>query len=450
MSKCEDLLNFGGKTITYVRHAKSAGNAGVAGCLEMKSFLAFRDGQLVEAGEQQVIDRVAQLDDNTIDRIRHAQIILVSPLARAMATAIVLLAEVFGVRSGMEPGDLPQIKVVAELREKVRSQSERPGSGSNPMTYVKDVARRYGLKAFGDVNAMQSIVGNIQESYSSEHSRTKNWQPEPRDTVTFSEMINAFKVRLRSFQEDKIVLVGHSGWAHFAFSSSLPAEDGNCARCAAIHGVRQVRFMDNVGVVFASFRPEDLAFRDVELHNCQESSTQKKAGVGVMSTEDAQTNGHMALDTMFTRFVLEKAGDHTGLFRTRLFTLSSGGGKAHMAWATKWGQPRNSIAIGATTTCTLCGGRNIEIKEAPQGRIIQVRAKTVAEACKFNDLLTELVERSVAVEQQHDPLSKSFEVAVPHCTHTPSCPHRYRARAPGFSFEWLHGVRRRPYPHSFS
>ena len=42
------------KIVTFLRHGKSAGNAGVFGAIEKKSAFAYMDGELVNKGEKQV------------------------------------------------------------------------------------------------------------------------------------------------------------------------------------------------------------------------------------------------------------------------------------------------------------------------------------------------------------------------------------------------------------
>mmetsp|Transcript_72924 Transcript_72924/g.226613 ORF Transcript_72924/g.226613 Transcript_72924/m.226613 type:complete len:426 (-) Transcript_72924:68-1345(-) len=386
----------GDKTIIYIRHGKSAGNAGVRGVVEKGSLVAYRDGGLVAKGEQQIVERVAAMDASLIERIASAQVVLVSPLARAMATAVIALAEAhrrsFEV-SGCTRTAWPRVEVVTELREKVKSSSERPGSGEDPLAYISATAQRHGERVFGNEAALQPVAEDICRSYEAIRTATNNWEDEPDDALAYMEIIRSFKERLRDREETTLLLVGHSGWARFAFSAFLPAareEDARTRRLNLINGAREIRALNNAGVLGAKFGGADGLFQGMfldlehpaapDLPNCDEEDM-----IGILtSLSEARAAGVVPSDGQFDRIMLLKQAEYTGTWEARLFTFSTSGGQAHLAWASKWGEPREHISIGGQgTKLTRLWDLTFAISETCGHRPFKARARTPEDAARF-------------------------------------------------------------------
>eukprot|EP00928_Gymnodinium_smaydae_P040786 TRINITY_DN2762_c0_g2_i1.p1 TRINITY_DN2762_c0_g2~~TRINITY_DN2762_c0_g2_i1.p1 ORF type:complete len:215 (-),score=35.37 TRINITY_DN2762_c0_g2_i1:236-880(-) len=167
--------------ITYVRHGQSAGNAGGLQHIKDLDRHAHFDGKLTEKGEKQVKDRVEKYSQEMVTNIVNTQLVMVSPLRRAMATAVLLLAHCkykelqaksssalelsnsqvsLGKarnRSRSTPKCIelddasntwPSFQVVAELREKRKTESEDPGSHGKPMTYIEQTVEKISKKLF--------------------------------------------------------------------------------------------------------------------------------------------------------------------------------------------------------------------------------------------------------------------------------------------------------------
>eukprot|EP00928_Gymnodinium_smaydae_P040787 TRINITY_DN2762_c0_g2_i2.p1 TRINITY_DN2762_c0_g2~~TRINITY_DN2762_c0_g2_i2.p1 ORF type:complete len:482 (-),score=52.73 TRINITY_DN2762_c0_g2_i2:203-1447(-) len=197
-----------------------------------------------------------------VTNIVNTQLVMVSPLRRAMATAVLLLAHCkykelqaksssalelsnsqvsLGKarnRSRSTPKCIelddasntwPSFQVVAELREKRKTESEDPGSHGKPMTYIEQTVEKISKKLFCSDNSMNKVLEDIRKTYDLEKNRTRDWTihldnvPVPTDGKLMFEMISAFKAQvLQKLKEQNIVVVGHSGWARYAFAPLLP------------------------------------------------------------------------------------------------------------------------------------------------------------------------------------------------------------------------------------
>uniref|UniRef100_A0A7S4R2M5 Histidine phosphatase family protein n=1 Tax=Alexandrium monilatum TaxID=311494 RepID=A0A7S4R2M5_9DINO len=389
----------GDKVITFLRHGKSAGNAGVQGVFEMGSLMAYRDGLLVGKGEQQVVERVEAMDDELMQRIVEAEVVLVSPLARALATAVIVLAQAHRrsfQMSGRAQTTWPRVEVVTELREKVKSHSERPGSGEDPLAYIRAIAEKYGKSAYGNGAAMQTVAEEICRSYDRERAATRNWEWEPDDAVSYHQMIGHFKERLRSREETNILLVGHSGWARFAFSALLPAsEKEDCARqrLNLVTGVREVRALHNAGVLVARFNTDECRFKDLSML-CGSHATEKlpnferEDALGILgSPAEAIAAGVVPRNSDFDRIVLLKLAEYTATWEARLFTFAALGSEAFLCWASKWGEPKDYITISSgSTTITRLGEDVFIISEVEGHRPFKVRGRTAEDSARFLEL----------------------------------------------------------------
>lgn len=258
-----DAKGSNSKSITYIRHGQSTGNAHVKGMLHTKSLFNFhKDGVLMPKGIQQVKDRVNLMGGHMLARVIDAQVILTSPLRRALSTAVLFVAHAHHRKVALERARFalnapkagcsvdsktegyqlssdyrwPTMQVVAELREKVKSKSEIPGSGigSAAPEYLMNLARELGSKLFCNEMALVPMVQDLLLSFERDKNRTESWTTHrgsigvPADGVTFGQLIRAFtKDILPARHEERVVIVGHSGWARFAFAHLLPPPSGS-------------------------------------------------------------------------------------------------------------------------------------------------------------------------------------------------------------------------------
>lgn len=392
------------KSITFIRHGKSAGNAHIYGIIEKGDIYAYRDCQLVQDGERQVGAFVDSLDEDGLRRIVDAEVVMVSPLARAMATAVLVLA-----RARHRLGSLsswPRVEVVTELREKVKSDSERPGTNSeNSLAYVRRIANSIGQRLFGDRCIMDPVMTDICCSYKFERERSNNWQPEPQDASSFMAMIEIFKGRLSRKLEQNFLLVGHSGWARFAFSAFLPSVNEERQSNNLQAGARQICPLGNCGAVHAFFK--DLMFHDVSVRGIDYDNAPKKRAVArnskhkrtsapIMCLEEAKMANVVPDDAILVRMHLDKR-TKSDAFKRRLFTFSCSAGIAHLAWADKWGKPRNSIPINdgrlAWTKYPRSQTFLLSHPALDKDKVIQLRAGSREDFDKFAMLLSSLQDR---------------------------------------------------------
>eukprot|EP00928_Gymnodinium_smaydae_P053603 TRINITY_DN37555_c0_g1_i1.p1 TRINITY_DN37555_c0_g1~~TRINITY_DN37555_c0_g1_i1.p1 ORF type:complete len:498 (-),score=108.18 TRINITY_DN37555_c0_g1_i1:103-1596(-) len=345
----------GAKAIVFVRHGESAGNAPAQGVWNEKSLFAYRDGKLTPDGERQVEARVALMDDALLASLLATEVVLVSPLARAMATAIILLAVAFS-RAGKRavPTRWPRVEVVAELREKVKSDSERPGAGGDALQYVWRVAVTYGRKFFGVDRALLPVFSCLASSYVAEQARTVRWQPEPADALAFISMIEEFKQRLWRRHEKHFLLVGHSGWARFAFSCFLPRSGPREDLLRNLtFGARSVFPLNNCGVIQAVF--EDGRFRSAKVDTLTPGTAEfpnccSRGAPGIFTNlEEARAAAVVPADGLFRRaLALKRRRGWSSfgpriLYSLRLLTMSASRKVARLAWSSSYGKPLNFI-----------------------------------------------------------------------------------------------------------
>jgi len=74
------------KKFVFIRHGESAGN--------VNPDAGNADGLLTDAGESQAVTRVALMDVELLQKVSQSELVLVSPLRRAMATSLIVAAEV--------------------------------------------------------------------------------------------------------------------------------------------------------------------------------------------------------------------------------------------------------------------------------------------------------------------------------------------------------------------
>lgn len=422
----EDLAD---REITFFRHGKSVGNAGVWGAITMGSVTAYRDGILTSEGEEQVKRRVGLLDSAHLRRALAAEVVLTSPLRRAMATTLQLLGSTqhrrlteelwteplggavaaaarqqwllehtancsggachgiifnphprpphrWSTRCVTLPDEhrWPPVHVVAELREKVKSYSDVPGSGdqADAMEYVRAMGERVGREYFCDRRALDPVVQDIARTYAEEAARTKDWTlhydgvPAPENVWTLVRMIEAFKHHVLgvAFRDQRrVMLVGHNGWSRHAFAHLLPGPAnpfGWRREDSLATGLRAVRPLNNVGVFCARavvrkrgqlvFERDGLiAYPDgvqpgtTELPNFNKKARKVLLGFPL----DSRMAGVIPQDSLVRHFFMDKAGSHTGIWRPRIYMLSHSDleNRSFLAWSDEYGEPRESLRI---------------------------------------------------------------------------------------------------------
>lgn len=342
------------KEITFMRHAESAGNQGKSNpflYLYENNFdiWAYRDGRLTEDGEQHVVARVVEMDLDLQNRIRQAELLMVSPLQRTMATAIIMLTTVFGRE------EIPlRIKIDANLREKVASGSDIPLDDDNEVkAYLLDVANKCSQRVFGENNKYREFVLNMFYKYVDEKRRTDNFSHDvPSDASSIMRSITRFKSTVRADAAERVVVIGHNGWSRWAFAAGLPfpsdrdaAHDTNAMRL--IFGARMVKPLCNVGVLTAKMNGVSGLFEDVELLEASSPELQcsGKGKLALLSDmAEAAAANLFPQGAQLRRFVMLKQQDLGG-FEERLMTLSTGGGETYLAWADKMGNPKKYIDL---------------------------------------------------------------------------------------------------------
>lgn len=232
------------KNFIYFRHGESQGNAGNA--------VRAADGRLTGTGESQAVQRVGLLDPADLIRLQGSDVILVSPLRRAMGTALILVATAMrscpggGARGSICDDADPYgggavfvlvptaVYVDTRLREKVKSVSEKPGCGwSDPLNYLDEMYEKY---SDGLPDALRARLHAIKEAMKTSYRTAKsyattgapgaayahecvNWYPLPKDAAVYANMIREFKNDAVTYGPgDNLLIVAHSGLARQMFS----------------------------------------------------------------------------------------------------------------------------------------------------------------------------------------------------------------------------------------
>lgn len=346
------------KDVTFIRHAESVGNKARRRPLNYLftgrgALFAYRDGQLTEEGEAEAVSRVKALEPKLLQGILSAELALVSPLARAMATLIVVLAAAYK-EAKVDPA-APQrrelkVRVVAELREKISSLSDQPGTGlEDPRTYLTEVSRRYGSEYFGDPDALKHVLDSLIQSYNHEEERTHHWGRHVEhhhtrdDAGDVLERIQHFRSLLRQEPSRHVLMVGHSSWSRWNFAVGMrrPRHENDALR-RVVFGGTTVCGLNNMGIVTARFSSSDAAFHDVRVedtHTCHEKLAL------YASVPEAREAGLVPKDAEIHRFMMQKTIDHGGS-QLRMVTLSAfGSGAAYLAWADELGKPKKYIDL---------------------------------------------------------------------------------------------------------
>lgn len=267
------------KKFVYIRHGQSTGNA--------MQFWRAADGVLTDKGESQAVTRVALMDAELLQKISQSELVLVSPLRRAMATSLIVAAEVMK-RCQSEAASLtffmkpslcsnkaveslpPSVVVDINLREKRKSGSEDPGCGwGDPLSYLEEIFDKYqeGLST-ASLARFRAITDRMKRSYkrariaaTGEKTYRHNFPdcPDwdmpnggrlPKDADAFADEIRVFKNEVLNYPDDNLLIVGHSGWARFSFAPWCAAEERKTAEeNLRVGGIEGIRPLNNAGVV---------------------------------------------------------------------------------------------------------------------------------------------------------------------------------------------------------
>jgi len=322
---------------------------------------------------------LVDIDRGLVEQVLDADIVLVSPLRRAMATAIIFLAkakQLIRDKEGEEfhrgaysyetrgtvIGDdyfahdfgedhLPEIRIHADLREKYGSESDKPGADGkeDAMEYVRRIAEACGERWFVDKNALDKTYQQIQKSYHAEQARTQGWSPDPTDGFQFAEQIRRFKEYLTGIVPKKVFIVGHNAWSRFAFSSFMPAAGTEDTERNIRFGSRKVLPLRNVGLIQAQF--QNGVFSKVKI-NPEDLSGSGKWAVLVCERE-ATAQGVVPAGIQFNQILIWKEKmirppnklQVWSPYRRLIVTLAvnaSGNGAKTFSWTDKWGAIDNA------------------------------------------------------------------------------------------------------------
>jgi len=383
--------------VTFIRHAESAGNLAKKSLFKYwKEYVgwahsAWKDGQLTREGEAHAAKSVEELEPALLARITRSQLVLVSPLQRAMATCMLVMATAYK-RQGLDPHHLgpggPQghsVLVREELREKVGTQSDMPGT--NPVSqweYLDKLASRYGSAYFNDSHALDNFMVAVKATYESQEGRTANWgrgwdnasqqggnetteqaaahqrdlrvqsrpeqrqqQQEPNDGGRLLQQIQRFRSYLATFPTLRVLIIGHNGWARSTFCAGLlqpcEAKEKDGPMMMATFGTRMVQQVDNLGMVAAKFK--NGVFSSVHVHNVGSEARCIKPKIGLItSMQEMKAEGLLHADVLMHRMMVKKHQDSGG-FENRLITFSSTANSARLAWGSRFGAPKKFISL---------------------------------------------------------------------------------------------------------
>lgn len=382
--------------VTFIRHAESAGNLAKKNKLAfLREYIgwarnAWKDGPLTREGEAHAVTSVEELEPALLARITGSQLVLVSPLQRAMATSMLVLATAYK-RQGLDPQHLgpggPQghtVVVREELREKVGSQSDMPGKNPvSPWEYLGKLASRYGSAYFNNSHALDNFIVAVRATYESQEGRTANWgrgwdsasqqggnvtteqeaahllqhdrvqrQQEPNDGGRLLQQIQRFRSYLARFPTLPVLIVGHNGWARSTFCAGLlepcEAREKDGAMTMSTFGTRMVQQVNNLGMVTAKF--QNGVFSSVQVHNAGSETRCIKPKIGLItSIQEMKTEGLLPADLLMHRVMVKKHQDSGG-FARRLITFSSTANSARLAWGTRFGAPKKFISLADVAT----------------------------------------------------------------------------------------------------
>jgi len=338
--------------VTFIRHAESLGN--LLGkrpwqyALEAGSSApyAWKDGGLSESGRKHSRNRVMNdFDDRLVDRILKADVVFVSPLIRAMETCIIVLSTA-ARRQGITRAlfDKKRFVVTSDLREKLSSDSDKPGaSGIDVEDYLKTIAREQAALHRGSNSGdYDTLAQKIIDSYSGERDRSRSFSDDPDDADKLLGALHRFRTVLDATTEKHVLIIGHNGWSRWNFAAGLQGLCTISPWSDVAFGGRQVGELKNVGVLTAKYARQK--FHDVRIFGTN-STCAKKGKFGVFtSINEAKDALLIPGDTVLHHMLVSKKMDLWG-YKVRWITLSASGGHSFLAWSNGMAEPRKYIDL---------------------------------------------------------------------------------------------------------
>jgi len=270
----------------YCRHGESTGNS-------LKKFKPtgwWQDGALTGNGEIHAIEAAEKLfykeRELVIKLLRTKGVrVFVSPLKRAMATAVICIIKLFHLLWDFDSYNIPTFEVVPELREKYKTLSEKPESnpttfiGSTTEQYIDGIYTKYVAKFFGEGNErLDSILvdlfgrknldggfaGGASFDAAREASGGEGW---PANEPNTPEKLfrNLHEVKAKMVGKPALFMFAHSGVARFMHVAGLPyaGTDPESPATNLLNVGREVMCLDNGGYIKGKWVQEVEADKEV-------------------------------------------------------------------------------------------------------------------------------------------------------------------------------------------
>merc|ERR1719291_67648 len=286
-----------------------------------------------------------------VQDILASELVLMSPLARNMATAFIVLATACQ-RLGADPSILnnKDYVVTSGLREKVASDSDQPGTNpEDSRVYIRRLAKKYGRFLFKSASALDSLADKVASSYESEQLRSENWgrgwnnskQDYPVDSEKFLKQIDGFRSWLSGQPAQRVFAVGHNGWSRWAFAAGLvppcPDRDAEAPLSRLVFGGHDVRPLPNLGLMRVAFDQGVFSSFD-RLPTDQSAPAQtctKKTKFGLFSSSsEAKAAKLLPSDAIIQRMMLKHEGQND-----QTVTFSASGNRSFLASSTGFAKP---------------------------------------------------------------------------------------------------------------
>lgn len=370
------------KEITFIRHAESLGNlvgkkpwryAYEAGS---NALTAWKDGRLSDHGKRYSQKRVKEeFNDELVDRILNADVVYVSPLVRAMETCIIVLSAA-AKRKGLNrrPFEGMNFVVTSDLREKLGSESDKPGaSGVDVGEYLQGVADEQ-AKTHGGTKSTRDgysqMVGKIIASYKKEVERTQSFADDPDNAEKILQSIDRFRATLGELPGSKkrVLIIGHNGWSRWNFAAGLNSLCALKPWSDIAFGGRDVGELQNLGVVTAKFNRGKFYAANVFGAN---GKCAKKGKFGVFSSLDEAKDANLIPgDAVIHHMLAQKKMDNGG-YRVRWLTFSASNGHSFLAWANDFAEPKKYIdlvkTVGVRYACDV--ENNVLLLDVVDGKV---------------------------------------------------------------------------------
>lgn len=364
--------------VVYMRHGRSMGNEAMAQIKKfhaidsLKAALLASDGELTTVGKGQAVARIEQMTnkDFLVYSVLDVHLVLVSPLCRAMQTAVVAWLAAWKTENYRPDQATPTFQVCPHLREKVKSSSDRPSRNveqclNSAFTFFETqaAAASKDLATTEYARHKTAITNGITTTY--------DRGEESENGLQFSQMILTLhnKVLPGIFSglpdANRVLIVAHSGLARFAFSHLLPGPEASTGGKATVKsltpfiaGGRFVYPLENCGVLhlklviedgkssFEPFQPNWGGLAEtggVELSAGTANFNKKHGEPGPMwraSDYNAQWQ--------VRHFLVEKY-NYARYQKRWIRVMSDSDGNHALSWSDKWGKLKGGISLTCLT-----------------------------------------------------------------------------------------------------